>query len=105
VGVGEAIARNRAEGSAAAADADAHCYALRRLLEEGDGEWRGSAHALSEVLRPLLPEDLPARARLTAEGLSKHIRRMAPVLRDTGISFEDGRTKHGRFLFFSLLPK
>ena len=96
----DALARNRAEASMDAADADPYIRAIRGLIDQRSGRWEGTANALLDALQPYLP-DLSRRDALDGIRLSRHLRRHASVLADIGVTFEDRRTKTHRLWTFT----
>lgn len=82
---------NRALSSSIVAESDPLVAAIRTFTAT-QGAWQGSATELAALLEPLF---LPPR-RLEPAALGGHLRRLAPVLRSTGVTIGFAREGKGR---------
>ena len=102
----EVYHENRSEGMAAALDADPVAVALRDFLAD-QSEWRGSATDLLSALRRRTEETVrkgrawPSNAR----SLGNRVRRIAPLLRSSGVEVEFGKESRRRIIVLRIAPQ
>jgi hypothetical protein len=104
----ELLRWNRKQANEAVIEADVFASALADLLEQNDGDWRGTTTELRETLTPRAPEKA-ARSPfwpLTTAATSAALTRVKDALETVGFTFhrgQEGRKRERRFLQFTRL--